>query len=165
MTPRTEKLRARLYRQPPEICLERARIYTDSWRETEGKPLVIRRAMAISRVLREMTIHICEKELLVGNHASRPLAVPLFPEFSAFWFKDEMETFASRPQDAFILRGEDKEAFAELADYWQGKTHYDRMMGNIERMLPPDVAEACDQHHRRGRPCGARFSSNSTVRI
>lgn len=145
MTPRTEKLRARLYRQPPEICLDRARIYTESWRETEGEPLVIRRALALARVLREMTIYIGDGELLVGNHASRPLAVPLFPEFSAFWFKDEMDTFASRPQDAFILRDEDKEAFVELGDYWQGKTHYDQMMGNIERMLPPDVAEAFDR--------------------
>ena len=145
MTPRTEKLRARLYKQPPEICLERAQIYTGSWKETEGEPLVVRRALALARVLREMTIYIGDGELLVGNHASRPLAVPLFPEFSAFWFKNEMDTFASRPQDAFILRDENKEAFVELGDYWQGKTHYDQMMGNIERMLPPDVAEAFDR--------------------
>jgi len=145
MTPRTERLRTRLYKQAPEICLERAKIYTESWKETEAEPLAVRRAMALERVLREMTIYIEDGELVVGNHASRPLAVPLFPEFSVFWFKEEMDAFAIRPQDAFILREEDKAAFVSLADYWQGKTHYDRMMGNIEHMLPPEISEAFDR--------------------
>ncbi len=145
MTPRTQKLRVRLYKQPPEICLERAQIYTQSWKETRGEPLVVRRSLALARVLREMTLHIADGELIVGNHASRPLAVPLFPEFSVFWFKEEMDTFSSRAQDAFILRDEDREAFEGLADYWQGKTHYDRMMGNIERMLPSEISDAFDR--------------------
>jgi formate C-acetyltransferase len=145
MTPRTERLRARLYKQAPEICLDRAKIYTESWKETEAEPLSVRRALALARVLREMTLYIEDGELIVGNHASRPLAVPVFPEFSVFWFKEEMDNFASRPQDAFILRDEDKAAFERLADYWQGKTHYDRMMGNIEHMLPPEISEAFDR--------------------
>ena len=91
MTSRTERLRSRLYRKPPEICLERARLYTDSWLETEGKPLVVRRAMALTKVLKEMTIYIEDGELVVGNHASRAFSVPLFPEFSVSWMADEMD--------------------------------------------------------------------------
>ncbi|HIJ54660.1 MAG TPA: hypothetical protein HPQ03_00905 [Deltaproteobacteria bacterium] len=39
MTSRTDKLRSRLYQNTPEICLERARLFTDNWLETEGKPV------------------------------------------------------------------------------------------------------------------------------
>jgi pyruvate formate-lyase/glycerol dehydratase family glycyl radical enzyme len=145
MTPRTEKLRARLYQKPPEVCIERARIYTNSWQETEGEPLVIRRAMALARVLREMTVFIEDGELIVGNHASRPLAAPLFPEFSASWIAEEMDSFASRPQDAFEVRKQDCSEILRLVDYWQGKTHFDRVMGNMERTLEPDVAQAFDR--------------------
>jgi formate C-acetyltransferase len=138
-------LRARLYGQPPEICLERARTYTDSWRETEGEATVVRRAMALSRILREMTVFIENDELIVGNHASRPLAVPLFPEFSVFWFAEEMDSFASRHQDAFILHDDDRSELLSLEDYWRGKTHFDKVLGILEHTLPADVATAFDR--------------------
>ena len=145
MTPRTEKLRARLYREPPGLCLERGRIYTDSWRETEGEPTVVRRAKALARILGEMTIFIEDGELLVGNHASQPLAVPLFPEFSVFWFSEEADSLAKRDQDAFILHEEDRPEFLRIGEYWQGKTHFDRVLGIMESTLPPDVDGAFDR--------------------
>ena len=145
MTPRTEQLRSRLYRRPPEICLERARIFTESWYELEGEPLPVRRALALARVLGEVTVFIEEGELIVGNHAARPLAAPLFPEYSVSWWREESAAFAARPQDAFILREEDRAEFEELAERWRGKTHFDRVMGTFERSLPPDVAAAFDR--------------------
>jgi len=140
-----EKLRSRLYTKPPEICLERARIYTESWQGTESEPIAVRRALALARVLHEMTVFIEAGELIVGNHASRPLAVPLFPEFSAEWLEEEMDSFAARPQDAFILRDEDRSGIRELVGYWRGKTHFDKVLGNIERSLPDEVAEVFDR--------------------
>jgi pyruvate formate-lyase/glycerol dehydratase family glycyl radical enzyme len=145
MNSRTERLRNRLYRNPPEICLERARIYTDYWRESGAEPLVIRRARALARVLENMTIFIEDDELIVGNHASRPLSVPLFPEFSVEWLAQEMDSFSTRTQDPFVLREEDRTDLLELVDFWRGDTHYDRVMGNIDHSLPPEVARALDR--------------------
>ena len=145
MTSRTERLRSRLYKNPPEICLERARLYTDSWLETEGQPLVVRRAMALAKVLREMTVYIEDEELVVGNHASRAFSVPLFPEFSVSWMAEEMDSFADRPQDAFVLRDEDREDLLQIVETWRGKTHFDRVMGNIEHTLPSEAADAYDK--------------------
>jgi pyruvate formate-lyase/glycerol dehydratase family glycyl radical enzyme len=145
MTSRTERLRSRLYRNPPEICLDRARLYTDNWLETEGKPVVVRRAMALAKVLKEMTIYIEDEELVVGNHASRAFSVPLFPEFSVSWMADEMDSFKERSQDAFILRDEDRENLLQIVESWRGKTHFDRVMGNIEHSLPAELAEVFDK--------------------
>jgi len=145
MTPRTDRLCSRLYQTTPEICLERARLYTDNWLETEGKPIVVRRAMALAKVLKEMTIYMEDDELIVGNHASRPFSVPVFPEFSVSWLADEMDTFADRPQDAFILNTEDREDLLQIVESWRGKTHYDRVLGNIENSLPSDILEAFDK--------------------
>jgi len=145
VTHRIERLRERLYRTPPEICVERARLYTESWQQTQGEPLAIRRARALAKVLDEMTVWVDDGELIVGNHASRPLTVPLFPEFSVFWFKEEMNEFETRPQDAFMLGKEDREEFLRLADYWEGKTHFDRVMGNLVNSLPDSVAGSFDR--------------------
>ncbi|MCP1102551.1 pyruvate-formate lyase [Aequitasia blattaphilus] len=45
-TKRIEKLRKRYIDSKPSICYERARIYTESHKKTEGKPVPIQRAQA-----------------------------------------------------------------------------------------------------------------------
>ena len=49
---RTKKLNNEVLAVKPEICVERARLVTRSYRETEPEPIVIRRAKAIAKVLR-----------------------------------------------------------------------------------------------------------------
>ncbi len=43
---------------PRVISSERSRLVTQSWKETEGQPLLIRRAKALQRVLEEIPIVI-----------------------------------------------------------------------------------------------------------
>ena len=42
----------------PEICIERAYLMTESYRETEDEPRFLRRAKALRKILTEMTICI-----------------------------------------------------------------------------------------------------------
>ena len=53
-------------------------------------------------------IRIVPGELIVGNQARRPRAAPLFPENSSAWIEKELDGLGSRPQDAFLVREEDK---------------------------------------------------------
>ena len=39
------------YRSEVKVCLERARLVTQSYKETEGEPMVIRRAKALKKIL------------------------------------------------------------------------------------------------------------------
>ena len=59
---RTEFLNERMRKIVPEIGVERARLVTESYKQTEGEPYIIRRAKALKYILENMTIFIDEKE-------------------------------------------------------------------------------------------------------
>jgi pyruvate formate-lyase/glycerol dehydratase family glycyl radical enzyme len=125
-TTRTKILKETLLATTPKICPERARLYTESWKETEGEPVVIRRAMALKKVLEGMSIFIRTGELIVGNHASEVRAAPLFPEFAVQFILDELDgkpyRFADRPGDGFMVSEETEKELRGVAEWWQGKT-------------------------------------------
>lgn len=62
----------------PSMCIERGYLWTKSYKETESEPVVIRRAKALEKVLKEMTIHIEDGELIVGRATSTQRVVPCF---------------------------------------------------------------------------------------
>ncbi|MCD6342870.1 MAG: pyruvate formate-lyase, partial [Spirochaetaceae bacterium] len=105
MTERLKKLRDGLFEKFPEICPERAVIFTESMKKSEGQPIVKRRAQSFYDVLDSMTILVREGELLVGNQASSVRAAPVFPEYSTDWivreFRGDPYHFAQRPCDQF----------------------------------------------------------------
>jgi pyruvate formate-lyase/glycerol dehydratase family glycyl radical enzyme len=125
-TARTKVLKETLLATTPKICPERARLYTESWKQTEGEPSVIRRAKALKNVLEGMSIFIRPGELIVGNHASEVRAAPLFPEFAVQFILDELDgkphRFDDRPGDRFIVSEETEKELRGIAEWWQGKT-------------------------------------------
>ena len=119
----------------PSICVERARIWTKSHRETKGQPEIIRRAKALADVLRDMSIYILKGELIVGNHSSSPRASVVNPEFHATWLSKQLND----PEIAPDIRSFDhhtvspevkKELMEEIIPYWQGKTVEDLRSGS-----------------------------------
>jgi pyruvate formate-lyase/glycerol dehydratase family glycyl radical enzyme len=138
-TARVQRLRERLLNTTPEVCAERARYLTEAYRQHEADPPVLRRAKALAHVLDKMTIYVDEGELLVGNQASRPRAAPIFPEYSSDWIEQEIDEFARRRADVYLVRPEVKEELLkEILPYWRGRTLYDRVMV----VLPEHVKEA-----------------------
>ena len=53
------------------ICLNRARLLTQSYKETDGLPMVLRRAMALANIMENMKIYIGDKERILGPIISR----------------------------------------------------------------------------------------------
>jgi pyruvate-formate lyase len=56
ITERVHRLQERYLATPPAIDAERAVIITRSYQETEGEPMILRRAKALKKLLNEMTI-------------------------------------------------------------------------------------------------------------
>ncbi|HET6476869.1 MAG TPA: formate C-acetyltransferase/glycerol dehydratase family glycyl radical enzyme, partial [Thermoleophilia bacterium] len=93
------------------------------FKETEGEPVVIRRAKGLKRACETKTILIQDDELIVGNAGRRPRTGVLGPEMSAYWFGKEMDTLSTRAQDPYLVDDEQKELFRErIEPYWRGKT-------------------------------------------
>ena len=61
---RIARLKAALFYRPREISLERALLYTESHRQTEGEHVQLRRAKAAAHVLRKVAISIRDDELI-----------------------------------------------------------------------------------------------------
>ena len=132
----------------PKICLERALLVTESFRQTENMPQILRRAYALEHVLSNMTIYISESELIVGNLASEVFAAPLFPEYAIDWFEKEMKDIPFRKMDRFQISEDAMELMAPVFAYWKGKTLRDKCMGAIpEYMKQADQIKAIYGEH------------------
>ena len=102
----------------PSICIERAKIVTDSYKRTEGLPFVLRRAYALKDLLEKMTIFIDDYELIVGNHGSSARAALIFPEFGTF-SKEELDLMPLRKVDTLQISEEDKSTLLnDIYPYW-----------------------------------------------
>jgi len=136
MTKRVKSLRDKVVNATPEVCLERAWLMTESYKETEGQPELIRRAKALKAILSEMSIGIDEGELIVGKATSKIRGGPLLPEVQWGWYLEEMDTISTRDWDRFApLTKEDKGRMKQFLPYWKGKSLYDRW----HAMCPEDA--------------------------
>ncbi|EPR7621899.1 TPA: formate C-acetyltransferase [Klebsiella michiganensis] len=126
MTNRTQRLRDRLFANPREISLERALLYTASHKQTEGEPVMIRRAKATAWVLDHVQISIRDDELIAGNRTIKPRAGIMSPEMDPYWLLKELDQFPARPQDRFNISEEDKRIYREvLFPYWENRSMKD----------------------------------------
>ena len=91
-----------------------------------------------------MSIYILKGELIVGNQASKPKAAPLFPEFSISFLVRELDEFPKRPHDPFEVSEEVRNVILEIAPYWYGRTHEDRVIYLTKLLLPEDAAKVFD---------------------
>ena len=123
ITQRIETIRQNYVNAKPEISCQRAKIWTDSHRETEGLPVAIRRARAFYDCCDRLEVHIFEGELVVGAIGEFRKCGILTPEFSWRWVDREMDTFATRPQDPYLMTDEQRDFVRrEIFPYWKGKS-------------------------------------------
>ena len=119
---RIPKLIEALYAKMPVIESARAKLITESYKATEGQPVITRRAEAFAHILRNIPIIIRDNELIVGSSTIAPRGCQTFPEFSYQWLEDELDTVATRTADPFYIAEETKAELREVHKYWKGKT-------------------------------------------
>ena len=119
---RIPKLIEALYAKMPVIEAARAKLITESYKATEGQPVITRRAEAFAHILRNIPIIIRDNELIVGSSTIAPRGCQTFPEFSYQWLEDELDTVATRTADPFYIAEETKAELREVHKYWKGKT-------------------------------------------
>ncbi|MBN2322287.1 MAG: formate C-acetyltransferase/glycerol dehydratase family glycyl radical enzyme [Spirochaetes bacterium] len=137
---RIDLMRNVLLDRVPEICPERAVLITEAYSTNEGQPFIMKKALALEKILSEMSIYIENDQLIAGNQARAPRAAPIFPEYAVDWILEEMEGFPVRTGDVFSISAETIRTLKGVLPYWKGKTHEDRVL----RLLPDDVKKAWD---------------------
>ena len=118
------------YRPGIKICIERPRLITEAYKETEGMPMVLRRAKALAHVLDNMTIWIGEGERIVGNFAGSPDALPHYPELFFRWLDKAIEK-----EYKMLISDEEREELHEIHKYWNNLSVH----GSERKLLPEDI--------------------------
>lgn len=152
---RIESLKKQLTSGLPEFCVERAVLVTESYKQTEGEPVAIRRAKALEHVLSNMTVGISDNELIVGNYveAVGRRGVLILPEYSCQWLEDELDTMAERAVDRAFISEENKRIMRELIPFWKGKTVRDKSVSLMPEELQSKYMEyfgICNNERGRG---------------
>ncbi len=110
-----------MYRPGIKLDLQRSRLITESYRQTEGRPMVLRRALALEHILTNMDIYIQDWEKIVGNAASSPSG--LYFGIDMNW-RSVMRVVNSK-EGRDLLDDDGREELAGLADYWKGRSMSD----------------------------------------
>lgn len=121
-TERITRLVDNLYARMPVIESARAVLLTEMYQETEGQPIVMRRAKAFAHVLDNIPIVIRDGELVVGSTTIAPRGCQTYPEFSFEWLEAEFDTVEHRSADPFFIAEQTKKELRQVHKYWKGKT-------------------------------------------
>ena len=119
---RITRLVEHLYEKMPEIESARAKLLTESYKQTEGEPVITRRAKAFAHILHNIPIIIRDEELIAGSTTIAPRGCQTYPEFSYQWLEDELDTVSARTADPFYISEQTKADLREVHKYWKGKT-------------------------------------------
>ena len=121
-SPRISKLVEALFEKMPRIEADRAVLLTESYKATEGEPIITRRAKAFRHILEHIPITIRDNELIVGAATKAPRSCQVFPEYSFEWLESEFDTVETRVADPFYISEDTKETLHEVYKYWKGRT-------------------------------------------
>ena len=126
---RTGRLRRLILEAPYEICIERARYYTESYRRTEGLHPALRAAQAFAHTLKHMTVYLLDDEAIAGNRSGKLVAAVIPVERGEIntVLEMELEQLTRRPERPFRISDPEKlELTSDILPYWRGKTIRDR---------------------------------------
>jgi len=132
MTPRIERLRKESYDAQPSLCIERALIETEFYKENYGKyPIPVLRAMNFYEICRRKTIYIGEDELIVGERGPKPKAVLTFPELTCHSVED-LKILRDRELQPYYISDVDIERYStEVIPYWKGRSQRERIFSHV----------------------------------
>jgi pyruvate formate-lyase/glycerol dehydratase family glycyl radical enzyme len=124
-TARIQALRDAIYDATPTVEADRAELVTASYKETEGLPIILRRAKAVEKILTEIPIAIRDHELIVGSLTVSVHGCQIYPEYSFDWVEKEFDTMATRMADPFEIPKDTAKRLHDAFLYWPGKTTSD----------------------------------------
>ena len=140
---RFRKTHARVFRllerfagQKPRIDIERAYYFTQSMKETEGQPLVLRWAKALKHIAENISIYVQDDQLLLGRAGCDGRYGILYPELDGDFLDIAVRDLPTRATSPATITPEDaKTVIEEIAPYWKGKTYHEA----LNAALPPEV--------------------------
>lgn len=141
----------------PRIDVERAKYFTESFRQTEGEPLILRWSKAMKYIAENITVYIDDNQLIVGRAGTQGRYGILYPELDGDFLDLAIEQLPYRVESPFsISEAEAKVVVEEIAPYWKGKTFHE----NLTKALPKETLKLT---YDPNDPLKSRFIVNETA--
>lgn len=126
LSERLYRLKDAMFSAPRKISVARAKLAMESWKETEGEDLEIRRAKLFQKVLEGVPIAIYDFDIVVGRETDYLVGAPVFMDetgdaIPGLWDDKEPRLFRG------ALSKQDKEVLRECARFFAGKTAPDHV--------------------------------------
>ena len=123
---RANRILQEIRNQKPKIDIERAYYFTESFKETEGQPLILRWAKALYRYAQKATVYIDEDQLLVGRSGKNGRYGILYPELDGNIFREAVRKLPTRENSPFDIDEKDARIIVdEIAPYWEERTFHE----------------------------------------
>lgn len=109
----------------PEVCIERARYFTQYLKNhsTDDAPRILRFANAVAYFLSKKTPQFFDNNLLPGSTTSKPFGAPIYPEYVpslAIW--PELDSISTRKVNPIYLSEDDADELNfEIFPYWMDR--------------------------------------------
>jgi formate C-acetyltransferase len=133
---------------PWRVCVERQQLAMESWKETEGEDIEIRRAKMLAKILDSVPIEILDFDLIVGRISTGLLvattAIDICGDYIPGLWDDNASLEFTLTQEG-SLAVEDRQRLRECAKYFAGKTAPDHVRSAWRTVLgswPKDCNEA-----------------------
>ncbi|SDB02636.1 (2S)-3-sulfopropanediol dehydratase [Eubacterium oxidoreducens] len=118
------------------VDVQRAKYFTESFKETEGQALSLRWAKALYNIAKKIDVVIDDSQLIVGRGGKQGKYGIIYPELDGCFLHQFVKQASSRIESPFEIAPEDiKIIEEEIAPYWQGKTYYE----DFAHAMPKDV--------------------------
>lgn len=140
----------------PQIDIERARYFTESFKQTEGQSLLLRWAKAMHHIAANITVYIDDHQLLAGRAGAQGRYGILYPELDGDFLGLAIEQIPKRVESPFNIAEQDVACVVEeIAPYWLGKTYHE----SLTQALPDETLKLTYDPQD---PLKSRFIVNET---
>jgi len=141
-------LREDIVNSPLRVGLDRAKVFTKVFRETEDKPWVLRKAMALREYFQTVPLYIREHDRLAGSISELPGVMPVIVELG---IGENGIYTGERPDRVGHLEGQVPE---KIRDYWKNRNAWGLYRTEILGQKPYENADEVPQD------LGYKFLSN-----
>jgi pyruvate-formate lyase len=124
------QLKDAMFGAPRIISVDRARLAMESWKETEGEDIELRRARLFKKVLEGVPIAIYDFDIVVGRETEHLVGAPVFVDetgdvIPGLW--DEGDSLSRWMEFQKTKSKEDKNTLRECSRFFNGKTAPDHV--------------------------------------
>jgi pyruvate formate-lyase/glycerol dehydratase family glycyl radical enzyme len=122
------KLKDAMFSAPRKISVDRARLAMESWKETEGEDIEIRRAKLFKKILEGVPVSIYDFDTIIGRETEHLVGAPVFMDETGDCIPGLWDDNNGPRLFQSALSEKEKETLRECSRFFAGKTAPDHVI-------------------------------------